>query len=469
MELSTRHLSVALIMFATLLLQSCNHSAPRGSDPLITPPSPDGLYAITQVTVLPMDSDAVLQNQTVLIRDGRIERIGSSSELTPDSGMEIINGSGRYLIPGLAEMHGHIPSADNPQFAEDMLFLYISNGVTTVRNMLGNAYHLELREQILNGAVDGPTVFAASPWLSSNSIPTPRDAHSVVHEYKQAGFDLMKMGNLPLETYLAVAEAAHEIGLPFAGHIPGSVPLETALEARQMSIDHYDRYVEFMAAAHPEASTRDGGFFGSNLMDLVDESRMAEAVALTVQAGTWNVPTLSLVEHLTEPESGDELIQRPEMRYMPENVLHNWAQVKNNFDNRPDFEPENAARLVQLRRDLTLALHQAGAPIVLGSDAPQFFNVPGFSIHHEMRMMVDSGLTPYEVLVTGTRNAALYFDTPGEFGTIVPGSRADLILLDAHPFDDIAHVQNPAGVMVRGQWWSRNRIQERLEEIAARN
>lgn len=468
MELSTRLLPATLVVLASLLLHSCNHTVPRGSDPTTTPPSADGSYAITHVTVLPMHSDAVLQNQTVLVREGRILRMGSSRDVTPDPEMQVIDGSGRYLIPGLAEMHGHIPSQDTPQYVEDMLFLYISNGVTTVRNMLGNAYHLELRQHILNGTVDGPVVFAASPWLSSNTIPTPEDAHAVVSEYKQAGFDLMKMGNLPLETYLAVAEAAHNLGLPFAGHIPGSVPLETALDARQMSIDHYDRYVEFMAANHPEASGRDGGFFGSNLMDLVDESRMAEAVERTRQAGTWNVPTLSLVEHLTEPETGEELIQRPEMRYMPQNVLQQWAQVKNNFDNRPDFEPENAAKLVQLRRDLTLALHQAGAPIVLGSDAPQFFNVPGFSIHHEMRMMVDAGLTPYEVLVTGTRNAALYFESPDEFGTIVQGSRADLVLLDAHPFEDIAHVQNPAGVMVRGQWWSRDRIQERLEKIAAR-
>ncbi|HSP12508.1 MAG TPA: amidohydrolase family protein, partial [Salegentibacter sp.] len=251
----------------------------------------------------------------------------------------------------------------------------------------------------------------------------------------------------------------------FGGHVPEAVGLTGALEARQTSIDHYDRYVEFLVPDEARKG-RSAGFFGSGIIDLIDRDRIDEAVKMTVQAGTWNVPTLSLIEHLANEESAEEMITRPEMRYMPRNVLDGWAKFKNDYSKRDDFQPEATAALVEFRRDLTKKLHDAGAKIVLGSDAPQVFNVPGFSIHHELWMMVESGLSPYEVLVTGTRNAAVYFGTPNEFGTIQPGRRADLILLNSNPLEDISYVQDRAGVMVRGTWYPEEKIQEKLEEIA---
>ena len=153
------------------------------------------------------------------------------------------------------------------------------------------------------------------------------------------------------------------------------------------------------------------------------------------------------------------------MRYMPESVLESWLRAKKEYRARPDFQPAAAERLVELRRRLTKALHDAGAPLALGSDSPQFFNVPGFSIHHEMAMMVAAGLSPYQVLVTGTRNPAAYFGTPREFGTVQVGRRADLILLDANPLEDVGNVKRRAGVMVRGRWLPEAEIQERLERI----
>ena len=160
------------------------------------------------------------------------------------------------------------------------------------------------------------------------------------------------------------------------------------------------------------------------------------------------------------------MAQWPEMRYLPRDVVEGWVRAKREYGTREDFQPAGAKQLVQLRRDLLKALHDGGAPIALGSDAPQFFNVPGFSIHHELRMMVASGLTPYEVLATGTREAARYFDAADEFGTVAPGMRADLILLDADPLADVGNVKRRAGVMLRGKWWSEAEIQARLAEIA---
>lgn len=458
MRLSTAP-SRLLLTTLSLLLLLAPASAPAAAQ--------DGVVAFRNVNVVPMDDERVLENHTVIVRDGRIESVAPAGEVTVPEGATEIDGTGRYLMPGLAEMHGHVPGTNDPQYTEDVLFLYVSNGVTTVRGMAGHPSHLDLRERAERGEIIAPTLYAAAPGMSRNSAPDPEAADRLVRQHHDAGYDLLKVFDMSPETYQRMAESAREVGMPFAGHIPASVGLTGALEARQASIDHLDRYVEFFAGDGAEG--RQGGFFGSGIIDLADAGLIPAAVEATREAGVWNVPTLSLVEHLAEPESPEEMRQRPELRYMPSAVVDRWIDAKREFDARDDFQPERARQLVQLRRDLTKALHDGGAMIALGSDAPQFFNVPGFSIHHEMRMMEAAGLTPYQVLVTGTRNPAIYFNTPDDFGTVAAGRRADLILLEANPLDNLEHVQERAGVMVRGRWLPESEIQSRLDAIAARN
>ena len=430
-------------------------------------PDPDAI-AFVGVNVVPMDSERVLEGHTVVVQDGRISSVTADDAQVPE-GARRIDGEGRWLMPGLAEMHGHVPGPDDPDYAEDVLFLYVSNGVTTVRNMAGHASHLALRDRVEAGELVGPTLFAASPWLTPETAGTPEAARQAVRDYQAAGFDLLKLGTIDAESYAAMAAAAHEIGMPFGGHIPAEVGLVAALDARQTSIDHYDRYVEFLVPDDFDTQSLEPGFFGSGWVHLADRERIPEAIERTLAAGTWNVPTLSLVEHLASDTPAGEMIAWPEMRYMPQRVREGWVEAKHRFQARDDFQPDAARALVELRQELTRALHAAGAPIALGSDAPQFFNVPGFSIHHEMEMMVAAGLTPYEVLATGTREPARYFGTPDAFGTVEPGRRADLILLEANPLDDVANVQRRIGVMVRGQWLPEADIQSRLGTIAQSN
>lgn len=426
----------------------------------------DDVTAFVDVHVIPMDRETVLEHQTVIVRDGRIVAVGPPDRTQPPAGATVVEGRGRYLMPGLAEMHGHIPGPQDPEYAENVLFLYLAGGVTTVRGMAGHPYHLELRDRVARGDLLGPTIYAAGPGFGGNNVPDAAAAERLVREQRQAGFDLLKVYGISPEAYARMASTAHELGIPFAGHVPAAVGLHGALEHRQASIDHLDRYVEFLVRDGASTEGREAGFFGSGLVDLVDPDRIPIAIERTREAGVWNVPTLSLVENLASPESPEEMARRPEMRYLPRQVIDGWVRAKHQFQARPDFQPHAARRLVEVRQQLTRALHDAGAPLALGSDAPQFFNVPGFSIHPEMEMMVAAGLTPYQVLVTGTRNPALYFGTPDEFGTVAVGRRADLILLDANPLDDIANARRIAGVMVRGQWLPQERIDARLEEIA---
>lgn len=451
-----------------LLLAAC--SSPDSTDAAVdrnTAPVPSSAaIAFVGVNVVPMDREAVLENHTVVVEDGRILSVAPADEAQVPEGAQRIDGAGRWLMPGLAEMHGHVPGPDNPAYAEDVLFLYVSNGVTTVRNMAGNASHLELRDRIARGDLLGPTLYAASPWLSSDRAGTPESVEQAVREYQAAGFDLIKLGGIPADAYVRMAETAHALGMPFAGHVPREVGLTGALDARQASIDHLDSYVEFLVAEGAEVPGRDPGWFGSGVVDLVDADRIPEAVERTLVAGTWNVPTLSLIEHLASAEPAEAMIRWPEMRYLPQDVLDGWVRSKREVQASDSFQPPAAQRLVELRRRLLKALHDAGAPIALGSDAPQFFNVPGFSIHHEMRMMAAAGLTPYQVLATGTREPARYFGTPEAFGTVEPGRRADLILLEANPLDDLANVQRRVGVLVNGRWLPEADIQARLQRIA---
>jgi imidazolonepropionase-like amidohydrolase len=428
----------------------------------------EGVTAFVDVHVVPMDREAVLERHTVIVQGDRIIAVGPTDRTEAPAAAAVVEGRGRFLMPGLAEMHGHIPGPQDPEYVENVLFLYVSRGVTTVRGMAGHPSHLELRDRVAHGELMGPTIHAAGPGFGANNVPDAEAAERLVREQHQAGYDLLKVFGIAPEAYARMAATAHDLGIPFAGHVPAPVGLAGALEHGQASIDHLDRYVEFLVRHGATTDGRESGFFGSGLVDLVDPDRIPEAAARTRDAGVWNVPTLSLVEHLASPESPEAMARRPEMRYMPRQVVEGWVRAKHQFQDRADFQPPAARRLVEVRRQLTRALHDAGAPLALGSDAPQFFNVPGFSIHPEMEMMVAAGLTPYQVLGTGTRNPAAYFGTPDEFGTVAVGRRADLILLDANPLEDITNAGRIAGVMVRGQWLPGDVIEERLEAIARR-
>jgi imidazolonepropionase-like amidohydrolase len=189
---------------------------------------------------------------------------------------------------------------------------------------------------------------------------------------------------------------------------------------------------------------------------------------MTKDAGVWVVPTQSLMERWAGPIPPQELANGDEMKYISKEILESWVNRKIEFQGNPTYDPEKADRFNLVRRKIIKALHEEGVGILLGSDAPQIFNVPGFSIQHELFYMVESGLSTFETLKSGTINPAIYFDMEGQFGTITEGAAADLILLNANPLDDITNVSDRAGVMVRGKWLSEEEISERLNQIAVK-
>lgn len=423
-------------------------------------------YAFVGVHVVPMDTERVISNQTVLIRGDRIVAIGEVGDVVVPEGAERIDAQGKYLMPGLAEMHAHIPGGQSGgvDFTERVLLLYLTNGITTIRGMLGAPVHLELRAQANRGEILSPHIYTSGPSINGNSIPDADSARRAVRHQKLAGYDFLKIHpGLSREAFDALDEVADSAGIGFAGHVPAEVGLDRALEAGYLSIDHLDGYAQALVADDADIEGVTPSFFGAALVDFMDESKLTEVAEATREAGVWNVPTQSLIETIALPEDPGEMAKRPEMRYMPPEVLLSWIQAKQNFLSSPDYSAEAAERFVEIRRKLIKALHDAGAGLLLGSDAPQVFQVPGFSMRAELASLVAAGLTPYEALSTGTRNVAIYFDTLDESGTVDVGKRADLILLEANPLEDVGNTALLDGVMVGGRWVPKVEIDEILE------
>jgi Amidohydrolase family len=416
--------------------------------------------AFVGVSVLTMENDAVLADQTVIVTQGKIASVVPAADAQIPGGAVRIEGKGRFLMPGLAEMHAHIPGgAATDQAVERTLFLYVANGVTTVRGMLGDPRHLAYRERAAKAEVVSPLIYTAGPSFNAKTGATIPMAVEAVIAQKKAGYDLLKIHpGVPRDVFDALAAKAHELKIPFAGHVPAAVGLLRALEARYASIDHLDGYVE---ALTPNPAG-DSQFFGTNLMGTVDESRLASLVSASKAAGVWQVPTQVLLDNLLNDLPTSALVARPEMKYaIPQESIKNWTAQREKFQQIPQAD---RAKLLGLRRRFIKALHDAGVPFALGSDAPQLWNVPGFSAHRELRSLVDAGLTPYQALRTATRNVGTYFRTESTTGTIAAGKRADLVLLDANPLVNIDNSTSIAGVMVNGRWMSRAAIDKRLAE-----
>jgi imidazolonepropionase-like amidohydrolase len=427
-----------------------------------------GVVAFTDVNVIPMDGERVLRGQTVVVRGGTIAAVGPSGSVSVPAGAVRVDGTGRYLMPGLAEMHAHVPGAQaSAEWMEQLLFLYLANGVTTIRGMLGAPNQLVLRERIERGELLGPTFIVGAPSLNGNSAPDPETGRRLVREHVAAGYDFLKIHpGLERAVYDAIAETAREVGLTWAGHVPAAVGVEHAIASGQSTIDHLDGYLE---GAGPAGATALGA-----LVRGTDPDRLRALAEATRAAGVWNVPTQHLWETFASTEAPEALLERTEHRYVPPQMGQGWLQQKRNMNQQmvvAGSTAEDRALWVQRRREILRALADAGAPLLMGSDAPQLFNVPGFSIHPEVRAMAAAGLTPYRILESGTRNVARYaadeLGLPGDFGTVAAGQRADLLLLEANPLDDVANLSRRAGVMVRGTWLPEEEIRRRLDAIAA--
>jgi len=422
---------------------------------------------ISDVNVINVREGKVDEGRYVLIDSGKIVRIMEAEASLPPADT-VISGSGKYLMPGLAEMHAHIPSPEwGRNLTSETLFLYLSNGVTTIRGMLGHPLHLELREQAENNDILSPRIYTSSPSLNGNTVPSPEEARQKVTEYHQAGYDFLKLHpGIQLEVFDEIVRTAKELGIPYAGHVSVHVGIRHALESDYASVDHVDGFLEGLVPQSANVAPDANGFFGYNFTQLADTAMISELVRLSRENGVWVVPTQSLFDRWFSPDSPETLAQAPEMKYMPASILESWVNSKKGLVTDATYTAGQWEAFNEIRKKMIYQLHQQGQGLLLGSDAPQVFNVPGFSIHHELQGMLDAGLSPAEAIRIGTLNPAVFFGREGDFGEVAEGASADLILLPANPLEDLSNLKNLEGVMVRGRWLGRAEIAKRLAEIA---
>ena len=407
-------------------------------------------YALINVHVLTMDDDSIRQDHAVLVSDSYIEAVIPMADYEPDARRTEIDGQGQYLLPGLAEMHGHVPPLTQPQYLDDTLLLYVAGGVTTVRGMLGHADQLQLKDDIEQGTRLGPTLYLAGPSFNGNTVASAEQARHMVSEHHQAGWDLLKVHpGMGLAEFEAMAERANELGIDFAGHIPEAVPLDVAMAAGIRTIDHLDGYMEFIGATDREIS----------------DAEIAELVELTLAHNVGVVPTQALWATLIGAADPDQLGQYEEIKYMPQRVRDGWQRYLDEAPNSRYYSGETADIHQRNRQRLLAAMQDAGVEILMGTDAPQVYSVPGLGLTRELAMMEEAGMTPYEILYSGTVAVGRYFAEYDTFGKVAEGHRADLVLVRDNPLVNLHTLSEPNGVMVRGQWLSRDLLDEKLADI----
>lgn len=418
---------------------------------------------VRNVNVIPMDQERVLTDQTVIIRDNKIVAVGS--KLKYDRKAHVVDANGKYLIPGLAEMHAHVPPIDDMEPMKEVLRLFALNGVTTIRGMLGHPKHLELREMLKKGEVLGPRLFTSGPSFNGSSIKTAADGEKMVREQKAAGYDYLKLHpGLTMETFPTIASTAKEVGIPFVGHVSFKVGIWNAIDAGYSSIDHLDGFIEGMVPGIEDLEEQ-AGIFAIFIADRADETKIPKLMKGLKDKNIWVVPTQALAERWFAPDFTPEVfLKDPSAKYMDKETITQWIGSKKDLVGDERYEPAKVEDFIELRQKLIKACQDNGVGLLLGCDAPQVFNVPGFSTHSELEYMVKAGLTPYQALKTGTVNVASYLNLK-DAGVIKQGAVADLVLLRGNPLVNISETQNIEGVMVSGKWLSRDYINAELKKL----
>jgi imidazolonepropionase-like amidohydrolase len=425
------------------------------------------------VHVVDVESGKILENRFLILKDGVIMQVMPMSKLPNNGvGMNITDGKGAFVYPGLAEMHAHLPVAqnENTKLQEETLWLYLANGVLRIRSMLGHESHLELKRKVTSGDISGPRMFISGPSLNGNSVESPQMGAQMVSSQKAAGYDHLKLHpGLDVPKFMAIAETAKAVGIPYGGHISLGVGLETCLQNGYKSVEHMDGYLEAMIADKSRLDPTVAGPFSMLVVGEADQNRLPDLIKMTLKNKTWIAPTLTLFDRYFGYVPADSFRLAPEMKYLPGLQIQQWVTQKKLLESQGVLSKANVQPYLEFRNQLFLSLHEAGVPMIMSSDSPQVFNVPGFSIHHEIEMMSRAGMSNLEILRTGTINPAMYFDQKGEWGIIKKGAAADFVLVEKNPLEDLSTMKRPIAVVMGGRFYDRARLDAELSKIEANN
>jgi imidazolonepropionase-like amidohydrolase len=466
-----------VVIVSILLVAAVAPASSQGSRGALT----QGSFAITGVNVIPMSADTVFRNATVLVQNGRIAAVGPARSVRVPSGTRTIDGTGKYLIPGLADMHAHLYSdgevADS--LAPYELAVFLANGITTARMMIGTPEHFALRRGIEAGRILGPQLWIASPELTgrpadhAHVVTTPEEATIAVSSVADSGYDFIKITNfITRPVYDAILAEAKRRGIRVDGHVDPAVGLARAFEAGQAGIHHLDSYFEAVladSAPMRESVTQVGHFRLRNWasLDYMDDRKIQAIAGATVRAGIWSTPTLTLFDYAFAIHESDSTIRsRPDWKLMPPGMRQLYLRARTQYWSTASEEvrtPARRQRYVEVRNRLVKAIVDSGGNVMTGSDAPDWFMSPGWTLHRELATFVEAGLTPFQALQAATVNPARFLNAQAEWGTIERGRRADLVLLTANPLENIGNTTRIEGVSVGGKWIPRTELDRMVE------
>ena len=455
------------------------------------------VLALTHVTVIDMTGAAPKADMTVVITGNLISTIGRTGEVSIPRDAQVIDAAGRFLIPGLWDMHVH---ALRKERVDHFLPLFVANGITGVRDMGttadGFAALGQLRQEIASGTRIGPRIIAAGrildgarPAVPENSVPfaTPTEAREAVHFLKPGGADFIKVyDGVPRDSYFAIIAEAKKLKIPFVGHVPTEITSIEVSDAGQKSIEHLGTLLRDCSGLEPKSiEERVNAIIGSNdkpkgpsaipmriaartKIELATYSRpkCEQLFARFVKNGTWQVPTLIIKQMNTFVDSAN-LKNDPRMKYISADTLEKWKPENNLFlkYRTPEFI-ETRKQLYRKEVELVGAMHRAGVKFMAGTDVGSYL-YPGFSLHDELGLLVQAGFTSMEALRTATYNPAAFLGELDSQGTVQCGKVANLVLLYSNPLENIANTKRIAAVVLNGHYLSRGKLDGLLADVEA--
>lgn len=432
---------------------------------------PMNSLAITHVTVIDVTSASPAPDQTVLVEKEKIVVIGPSQAVAIPSGAKIVDGSGKFLIPGLADMHVHLTGSGEPDGSRKFILpLLVANGITTVRDMGGYLDSLlPLRKEIEEGKRTGPRIIFAGPYLDGDPpafqpaivVKDRTQADDAVQKLTQRGVDFIKVqSNLSRDAYFAVAAAAKQRNISFVGHVPDRITAWEAAAAGQKSIEHLTGELRACSINEPDlirtqfqdSSSAAQTAWQRVLLDSYSDQKAVELIAKFREQNTWQTPTLILLRDLAFSSGNLGLPSNPHVKYVPRKLLGIWQQGYEQA--RTGVTRDQAfvrSALLEKSFGLVELMQKGRVKVLAGTDTAAPYIFPGFSLHEELALLVKAGLTPAEALQAATRNPAEFLGALDSQGAIAVGQNADLVLLDANPLDNIYNTQQIRAVILRGR------------------
>jgi imidazolonepropionase-like amidohydrolase len=453
---------IALFLFLpALLLAQSKHD--RQTEPLV----------LAHVTVIDVTGGAPRPDMTVVIRGDRISQVEEAGKIVVPPGARVVDAAGKFLIPGLWDMHVH-------WYNRDTFTLFTANGVTGIRQMFGNSDLLRWRQDIAKGSLPGPRMLVASPiidgpqpvWPSSIVVRNEEEGRKAVRNVKQWGADFVKVYSLlPRDAYFAIADEAKRQGLTFVGHVPSSLSPAEVSDAGQKSIEHLtgtmidcsDKEAELRKAIVQGRARTARARAEAIALETYNDRKAAELFARFAKNETWQCPTLTVLR--SSAFLGDENFRRDQrLRFIPPQIKERWSL---RIANRNEENYANAKKVFQKQLEIVGAMRKAGVQLLAGTDTGNPFCFPGFSLHEELALLVIAGLTPVEALRSATLNPARFLGLEKTLGTIEQGKLADLVLLDANPLEDVRNTQRINAVVSSGRLFDRNALNKMLAQAEA--